>query len=71
MVAHLASRMESHRAEPLAVPRANRITVSLDSHTASHPHTANPASHTGRYLRPYLEAASAPAQAKPGRKNAK
>ncbi|MBN9325086.1 MAG: excinuclease ABC subunit UvrA, partial [Delftia acidovorans] len=32
---------------------------------------ANPASHTGRYLRPYLEAASAPAQAKPGRKNAK
>jgi excinuclease ABC subunit A len=32
---------------------------------------ANPASHTGRYLRPYLEAAGAPAQAKPGRKNAK
>ena len=32
---------------------------------------ANPASHTGRYLRPYLEAASAPAQAKPGRKSAK
>ncbi|MFH5256177.1 excinuclease ABC subunit UvrA, partial [Burkholderia semiarida] len=32
---------------------------------------ANPASHTGRYLRPYLEAAAAPAQAKPGRKNAK
>ncbi len=33
---------------------------------------ANPASHTGRYLRPYLEAASvsAPAAAKAGRRKA-
>ena len=32
---------------------------------------ANPASHTGRYLRPYLEAAAAaPAEAKAGRRKA-